>query len=135
MAFDPVTAVAGLVDNIIDKIFPDKTEATKAKAALDMAAIQQEFQLLAGQMKINEEEAKSQSVFVAGWRPFVGWVCGCGFAWTFVAGPFLMFIINAFGNSVSLPVLDYGELTTLLLGMLGLGGMRSFDKNKSSGKD
>jgi hypothetical protein len=128
MAFDPITAVADFAGKVVDKLFPDKTEAAKAKAALDLVGLQQDFQLLQGQMQINVEEAKSTSVFVAGWRPFVGWVCGCGFAWTFVAGPFLMFALNALGHEVSLPVLDYSELSTLLLGMLGLGGMRSYDK-------
>lgn len=131
MAFDPISAVAGLVDTVVNKIFPDKTEAAKAKAALDMTALVQEFQLVAGQQDINKAEAGHASIFVAGWRPFVGWVCGCGFAWQFVIGPFLKFILDALGKTVILPTVDIAVLMNLLLGMLGIAGMRTYEKLKN----
>lgn len=133
MAFDPISAGLGLANTIIDKIFPDKTKAEEAKAALKMADLTNEFQFYFGQIQTNIEEAKSNSIFVAGWRPYVGWVCGTGFAWQYVVGPFLQFVLNAFGVLSSLPVLETGELMTMLLGMLGLAGMRSYDNRGKNG--
>lgn len=133
MAFDPISAGLGLANTIIDKIFPDKTKAEEAKAALKMADLTNEFQLYFGQIQTNIEEAKSNSIFIAGWRPYVGWVCGTGFAWQYVVGPFLQFVLNAFGVLSSLPVLETGELMTMLLGMLGLAGMRSYDNRGKNG--
>lgn len=135
MAFDPITAVADFAGKVVDKIFPDKTEAAKAKAALDMAALTQDFQLIVGQQEINKEEAKHASIFVAGWRPFVGWVCGCGFAWQFIVGPFLKFTLDVFGKTVILPVVDISILMNLLLGMLGIAGMRTYEKLKNVEKN
>jgi hypothetical protein len=135
MAFDPISAGLGLANTIIEKLFPDKTKQEEAKAALKMADLTNEFQLFYGQIQTNIEEAKSASVFVAGWRPAVGWVCAAGFAWQYFLGPLAMFTLNAFGLAVSLPALEASELMTILLGMLGLAGMRSYDKGKGNGKD
>jgi len=89
------------------------------------------------QIEVNKIEAASQSLFVAGWRPFVGWCCGASYAYTFVLQPFLIFILTAAQVKVDiaqLPVLDMGELGVVLFGMLGLGAMRSWEKVKGNGK-
>jgi len=82
------------------------------------------------QTDINLEEAKSGNPFAANWRPFVGWICGIAFAYHFVLQPLLAFCLAAFGHDVKLPVFDMDALFTVLMGMLGLGGMRSFEKYK-----
>lgn len=133
MAFDPITAVSDFAGKVVDKIFPDKTEAAKAKAALDLTALQQEFQAIIGQQEINKVEAAHESIFVAGWRPFIGWVCGSALAYYYVAQPFLVWIFDLLGYSTSMPALETGELMTILLGMLGLGAFRSYDKTKGNG--
>lgn len=107
-------------------------DPTKQAELLAQAA-QIEADLVKAQTEINKVEAASSSVFVAGARPFILWVCGFAFAWQYVVGPFAMFTVNALGYPASLPVLEYGELSTLLFGMLGLGGMRSYDKSKKNG--
>ena len=84
------------------------------------------------QIEVNKVEANSNSLFVAGWRPFVGWTCGVALCYHFVLQPFLLFLLHSFGYQVDLPVFDMTTLTTILLGMLGLGGMRSFEKVKKS---
>ena len=89
-------------------------------------------ELIQIQTKINEIEARHRSVFVAGWRPFVGWTCGIALCYHFVLQPFLLFLVYSFGYQVDLPVFDMSTLTTILLGLLGLGGMRSFEKVKRS---
>jgi len=84
-----------------------------------------------GQMKVNQAEAASDSIFKGGWRPFNGWTCGAAFAYHFIVQPFLIFVITAFGLDLpALPDFDMSSLMPVLLGMLGLGGMRSFEKSK-----
>ena len=85
----------------------------------DLAELDAEVQIALGQMGINKEEARSGSVFVAGWRPFVGWVSGCAVAWNFIVYPTVVWA------GVDAPSLDISQLMVLLLGMLGIGGMRS----------
>ena len=89
----------------------------------------------ATQNEVNKAEAASDSVWKGGWRPFVGWVCGAAFAYHFVIQPLAIFVIAAYGMEVpSLPVFEMGQLMTVLMGMLGLGGLRSFEKTKGVAK-
>ncbi|MEQ1704938.1 MAG: 3TM-type holin [Rickettsiales bacterium] len=80
---------------------------------------------------MNKEEATNQNIFVSGWRPFIGWVCGAAFAYHFVIQPILAFIIVNHGGKVELPAFDMQSLSTVLMGMLGLGGLRTLEKIKS----
>lgn len=121
--FDAVTPV---INKILDFI-PDPTQ--RAEAQKELIASLQAWD--AQQTTINAAEASNESVFVSGWRPFIGWVCGWAFAWKFIIQPFAVFFIIACGiefDVKSLPVLDWTEMSSVLLGMLGLGGLRSFDK-------
>ena len=119
-----LNVVAGIIDKVVDKI-DDFTLDKAEKAEL----IQQ---INKAQIEVNKVEANSNSLFVAGWRPFVGWTCGVALCYHFVLKPFLLFLLHSFGYQVDLPVFDMTTLTTILLGMLGLGGMRSFEKVKQS---
>jgi len=114
-------AVADLATTVINKIFPDKSEQEKQQLALALTVVQ-------GQLDTNKAEAANPSVFVAGWRPFVGWVCGSGFAIQFIVGPLCEWGSAAAGHPVKFPPLDLGTMMPLLLGMLGLGGMRTVEK-------
>lgn len=116
--------IAELISTILDKIIPDRDAREKAKAELLLLEAKGELDNMKNQLKINEKEAEHSSIFVAGWRPFIGWVCGISFAYHFLALP----IIMLFG--VPMPTFDMNSLLTVLLGMLGLGGMRSFEKYK-----
>ena len=118
-----IGAVASVAGGIIDRFFPDKTAEQKAQFAAALTELQ-------GQLDINRAEAASNSMFVAGWRPFVGWVCGVGFGVQFCSGPLLEWLASLAGHPVKFPSLDLGAMMPLLLGMLGLGGMRSYDKVK-----
>ena len=138
MAFDPVSAVSGLVNTIVGKIFPDANKKLDVQEAKDaaVAVVQQmqekgELDQVLGQLNINVEEAKSQNIFIAGWRPFVGWVCGAAFGWTFVIGPMFTWIGSSLGYKMSSPpVLDLSTMMPVLLGMLGLGALRTTEKIK-----
>jgi len=123
------------ISQLLDKIIPDPEARAKARAELakaENAQALQEMQLAlqadTNQTQINMEEAKSGSLFVAGWRPFIGWVCGVAFAYHFVMQPLLAFIIANNGGEVKLPQFDMQELSTVLMGMLGLGGLRTIEK-------
>ena len=116
-----IGAVAGLAGSLIDRFFPSKTEEEKAQMALILTTIQ-------GQLDTNKAEASSTNLFVAGWRPFVGWTCGAGFAVQFVLGPLLSWASAMAGHPMAFPPMDVGTMMPLLLGMLGLGGMRTYEK-------
>lgn len=126
---DAAGAIAGTIGKVIDKVFPDPMQAAQAKALLEA----QEFAPLLEQIKINLQEAASTNPFVAGWRPFIGWVCGTAFAYKFVGQPLLIFILLNFNPDYPvhlLPQLDWTELSTVLFGLLGLSYHRTQEKTK-----
>ncbi|WP_051605568.1 3TM-type holin [Sediminibacter sp. Hel_I_10] len=83
------------------------------------------------QVELNKVEANHKSIFVAGWRPFIGWVCGSALAYNFILQPLLEFVLSASGVTVSPPELEIGQLITIVLGMLGMAGYRTYEKYKS----
>lgn len=136
MSLDPVTAMLDIGGKVIDRLFPDPTQAANAKLELiklqqsgELAMMSADVEIAKGQMAVNQTEAAG-SLFVAGWRPFIGWTCGAAFAYKFVVAPALAFGLTAAGHPVTLPVLDFTEMSTVLLGMLGLGGLRTVEKVK-----
>ncbi len=128
MSIDPITAGLDVFGKVIDKIFPDKTQADSAKAELLKMQINGDLQLALGQQATNTAEAGSTSVFVAGWRPFIGWVCGMGCAWNWIGLPIAKLICALLDHVIVLQMADLSEMMPLLLGMLGIGGMRTFEK-------
>ena len=129
MAFDPFSAAFNLISTGLEKWIPDANIRTQA--AQEMAT-QMNLQVI-GQIELNKAEAQSSSLFVAGWRPFIGWTCGAAYAYTFVIQPFLVFVLGAFGVSLPpLPHLDWSELSFVLFGLLGLGAMRTYEKKLGS---
>lgn len=137
MPLDPVTAALELGGKIIDKVFPDPAARAAAQLELmklaqegELAQLTAETDLAKAQAEINQVEASSASLFVSGWRPFVGWVCGLGLAMQFLVAPMVSFLASMMGRQLAVPALDMSTLLTLLFGMLGLGGMRTFEKMK-----
>ena len=128
MALDPISALLDVGSKVIDRVWPDPAQAASAK--LELMKLQQsgELALIAGQMDINKVEAANPSVFVSGWRPGIGWVCGAGFAVQFVVGPLAEWGSALYGHPVKFPQMDTGTMMPLLLGMLGLGGLRTAEK-------
>ena len=128
MALDPVSALFEVGSKVLDRVLPDP--AQQAAAKLELMKLQQNGELaqITGQMEINKVEAASSSLFVSGWRPSIGWVCGAGFAVQFVIGPLAEWGSALYGHPVKFPQMDTGTLMPLLLGMLGLGGLRTAEK-------
>lgn len=133
MGFEILSSVLPSVINLVGKAFG--IDMTSDENKLKAAEIELETQKLIaeqmkGQMLVNAEEARHQSIFVAGWRPFVGWVCGVSFAYHFLIQPLLVFIFASFEKFIDLPAFDMTTLTTVLMGMLGLGVLRTYEKTK-----
>jgi hypothetical protein len=124
-------AIIGAVVPLLDKFIPDAGE--KQKLAHEIATMAQKMahESALAQIEVNKEEAKSSSVFVSGWRPFVGWTCGLALAYHFILQPMLTLVLTISGITVDLPEFDMGTLMTVLMGMLGLGGLRTFEKTKN----
>jgi len=130
-------ALIPLLGNVLDKLFPDPTAAGNAKLKLmemaqtgELAQLNADLQIATGQLEVNKVEAASSSLFVAGWRPFVGWTCGGAFAFKFICGPMLVFIAGLYGHVITLPTMDFTEMSTILMGMLGIGALRTVEKVK-----
>ena len=126
-----VTSLIGPVTGILDKFIEDKDQ--KAKLALELSTMADTHaqQALLAQLEINKAEAASGSLFKGGWRPFIGWTSGIAFAYHFVLQPILVFVLTASGVDLpELPEFDMSTLLTVLGGMLGIGGLRSYEKTK-----
>lgn len=129
-------AALPLVGRVIERLFPDPGAQAEAKLKLfelqqsgELAALEAETRLAVGQLEVNKAEAQSASVFVAGWRPAVGWICAAGVAWNYVLHPLMIWFAFLSGVDVSAaPELDIGDLLVLLGGMLGMGAMRTREK-------
>lgn len=141
MSFDPVTAAMDLGSKLIDRLIPDP--AAKSAATLQLLQMQQTGQLAEltadttlaqAQDDINKAEAQSGSLFVAGGRPFIIWICGVALGSDFIIRPFAMWLAGIFKLNSDWPALDMQSLLPLLIGMLGLGAMRSYDKKQEAAK-
>ena len=131
MALPFLSSLIEPVTGILDKFVEDKDQKAKLAHEISTMADRHAQQLALAQIEVNKAEAASSSVWKGGWRPFVGWVCGTAFAYHFVIQPLAIFGLAAYGMEVpALPDFEMGQLMTVLMGMLGLGGLRSFEKTK-----
>jgi hypothetical protein len=120
--------INGLIDRIKGKSPEDAAKLAELAQKYQSELLAADVEAMKGQVEIDKIEAANSNLFVAGWRPFIGWVCGVGLATQFLIGPLFTWIAAMFGKTVVFPVLDLGTLATLLFGMLGLSGMRTVEK-------
>jgi len=126
---DAISAITGLADTVVKRVWPDATEIEKAKIAQVTQNIEHEYKLLLGQIEVNKIEAKSDKIFKSGWRPMVGWSCGFSLLYASLLEPFMRFIaMVGFEYGGEFPVLDTHLTLQILLALLGIAGMRSFEK-------
>lgn len=124
-------ALIGPVTGLLDKFVEDKDQKARLAHEIATMAEKQAHQLALAQIEVNKAEAASGSIFKGGWRPFIGWTCGVAFAYHFVLQPLLVFVVAVSGVTVpALPEFDMASLMTVLGGLLGLGGLRTFEKYK-----
>ena len=126
MAF-PLAAILPTVDKVLDMI-PNPEARARAKQELTLELVRIEAAERTAQVELNKTEAQHASIFVAGWRPFIGWVGGVSLAWTFLLAPMITWGAAISGYMGDFPQLDTEPLLTLVMAMLGVGAMRSFDK-------
>ena len=124
MALDPVTAALDIGGKVIDRLWPDPAQRDQAKLAL--LNLQQSGEL--AQISVNQEEARNPSVFVSGWRPATGWVCLSACAWNWIGLPILKAVLLIAGVTLDLSPADLTEMLPVLMGMLGLGGLRTLER-------
>jgi hypothetical protein len=116
-------AVADLAKTVVQTIWPDKSAEEQAQLAAAVGLVQ-------GQIAINQAEASNPSVFVSGWRPFIGWTCGVACGWNWLGLPAATFALAVAGHPLAMAPADLSQMWPLLAGMLGLGGLRTFEKVK-----
>ena len=136
-----ITGLGSLFDlgaKVIDRVWPDpatrdaaKLELFKAQQAGEFKEMDQQFALMQAQVGVNTVEAGSTRLFVSGWRPFVGWVCGASLAYVGLVDPLARFLATVIYHYAGpFPAIDTTVTLQVLLGLLGLGGLRSFEKLK-----
>jgi len=119
------------VSNLLDKAIPDQD--LKRKLSHEIATMSEKHaqELALAQIKVNAAEAASGSLFKGGWRPCIGWICGIAFGYHFVLQPVIIFVVALIGIEIpELPKFDMNTLLTVLAGMLGIGGLRTYEKQK-----
>ncbi len=128
-------ALIGPVTGILDKFIEDKDAKNAMAHEIATMAEKAAHEAAMAQVEVNKMEAQHRSLFVAGWRPFIGWTCGIALAYHFVLNPLILFGVSWAGVEIpALPEFDMSSLMTVLMGMLGLGGLRTFEKVKKVAK-
>ena len=123
-----------VVGDVLDRFFPNKEERAKAEREIEAKLTEHLASIDLAQLEVNKQEASHRSLLVAGWRPFVGWTCGLALFYTYLVQPMATFVLAQTGHLIQLPPVDLSAMMPVLLGMLGLGGLRSFEKYKGVSK-
>ena len=130
-----IESLIGPVAGLLDKFIEDKDQKNALAHQIATMSERHAQELAKGQLEVNKAEAASASLFVAGWRPAVGWVCVLGMASNFVLIPMVNFILALAESSITVPLIDTSTMMPVLLGMLGLGAMRSAEKIKKVSRE
>ncbi|MGZ8171825.1 MAG: 3TM-type holin [Methylobacter sp.] len=126
---DAIAAGATLIDTVVKRVWPDATEVEKAKLAQMTETLQAEWNNQLAQIEVNKIEAASTSLLVSGWRPAIGWVCAAGLAYAAILEPLARFAATVvFAYVGAFPVIDTEITLQILFALLGLGGMRTYEK-------
>lgn len=123
-------SLIGPVTGLLDKFIEDKDKKNAIAFELSTMAERHAQELAKGQLEVNKVEAAHKNMFVAGWRPAVGWVCVAGMAGNFILIPFANFALALSGSDIAVPLIALSEMMPVLMGMLGLGAMRTVEKTK-----
>jgi len=130
-----LSALIGPVSAILDKAIPDKDLKEKLAHEIATMAERHTHEQVQAQLEINKTEAAHKNLFVAGWRPACGWVCVFGMAGNFLVIPLANMTLELLETGVKVPMIDLSTMLPVLMGMLGLGGLRTFEKVKSAQKN
>jgi hypothetical protein len=125
-----ISAIMPMVGEVVDRLVPDKAGAAKAKQELEGKLVDAAMAGQLGNLEINKVEAAHRSVWVSGWRPCCGWVAAVSLGAHYLVWPTAQWIGTLAGFHVPPPEFDMDHLMTILMGMLGLGGLRTYEKQK-----
>jgi len=130
-----IESLIGPITGLLDKFIPDKDQ--RARLAHDVATMAQKHahEISKAQLEVNKVEAAHKSLFVSGWRPFIGWTCGLGMFGNFITIPFSNFILALLEYDIVIPLVPLETMMPVLMGMLGLGAMRTYEKKNSVHRD
>ena len=126
-----INPIAGL----LDKFIPDADEKARLAHEIATLAERQAHEIAKAQIAVNNTEAAHKSLFVAGWRPATGWICASGLGFNYIVVPLGNFYLAVSGNSIVIPSLDLSEMLPVLMGMLGLGAYRTYEKTKKVARE
>lgn len=125
----------GPVSGLLDKFIEDKDKKNAIAFELSTMAEKHAQELAKAQLEVNKTEAAHRSLFVSGWRPAVGWTCCIGLASQYILIPMANFALALTDSAIEIPVLDMATMMPVLMGMLGLGAMRTVEKTKKVQRD
>ena len=125
----------GPISTLLDKVIPDADERNRLAHKIATLAERQAHEIAKEQIKTNQVEAAHKSLFVAGWRPATGWICASGLGFNYIVVPLGNFYLALSGNNVVIPNLDLSQMLPVLMGMLGLGAYRTFEKTKGVSRE
>lgn len=114
------------VGDILDKFVADKDLKLKLSHELEKEIVS----LNRAQIELNKVEAAHENVFVSGWRPFIGWACGIALVYHFLIEPIIQYILIINGSDFATPEFDFSQLSTIVMAMLGMSGLRTYEKTK-----
>jgi len=130
-----ITTLLPSVMDVAGRFLPeDKQKRAEAEREIEAKLTESLANIDLANLKINEADAKSGNWFQSGWRPFIGWSCGFSLAYSYVLQPILTFGLAQAGYLIDLPAVNLGEMMPVLMGLLGLGGLRTFEKVKGISK-
>jgi len=125
----------GPITELLSKVIPDKTERERLAYEISTLAERQAHEQMMAQLEVNKTEAGHISLYVAGWRPFIGWSCGIAMAFNYIGVPVIETVSVINGTPLTINPLDLEVMMPVLLGMLGLGGMRSYEKRNGVARE
>jgi len=134
LSFSIVKELVGPVTGLLDKFIEDKDQKNALAHEIATLAQKEAHKNAALQLEVNKIEAAHASIFVSGWRPALGWVCTMGMFGNFITIPFSNFVLALIGYDIVIPLVQLETMMPVLMGMLGLGAMRSYEKTKQVAK-
>jgi hypothetical protein len=130
-----ISLLVSAIAPLLDKVIPDADERNKLAHEIATLTERQANEIAKAQIEVNRTEAAHKSLFVAGWRPATGWICASGLGFNYIAVPLGNFTLALIGNGTVIPSLDLSQMLPVLMGMLGLGAFRTFEKTKSVARE
>ena len=126
-----LTSILPMISTVLDRVFPDKEASAKAIRDIEATLIENSAQINLAQLEINKVEAGHKSIWVSGWRPSIGWCCSLGIFWAYIGRPVADYAVVMSGSDIILPEIPTDALMELTFAMLGMAGLRTFEKLKN----